>query len=116
MTENSETLVSQVVLIPNQLFEKIARQTSPCSSLVYENICQKSKFRGREENNFEFEFENDYIPDTDSVAEKTKIFEENIFDAATAVEVKEKEADELELDEGTKSNKNNLKDLFINEC
>ena len=73
--------------------------------LVYENIRQKSKFRGREENCFEFEFENDYIPDTDSVAEKAKIFEENVLDAA-AVEVKEKEADESELDEGTESMNN----------
>ena len=105
--------MSQVVLIPNKLFEKIARQTSPCSSLVYENICQKSKFRGREENNFEFEFENDYIPDTDSVAEKAKIFEENIFDAAAAVEVKEKEADELELDEGTKSMNKMIKKICL---
>ena len=104
--------MSQVVLCP-KMFEKIPRQTSPCSRLVYENIDQKSKFRGREENNFEFEFENDYIPDTDSVAEKAKIFEENIFDAAAAVEVKEKEADELELDEGTKSNENDLNYLFL---
>ena len=95
------------------MFEKIPRQTSPCSRLVYENIGQKSKFRGREENNFEFEFENDYIPDTDSVAEKTKIFEENIFDAAAAVEVKEKEADELELDEGTKSMNKMIKKICL---
>ena len=79
---------------------------SPCSILVYENIRQKSKFRGREENNFEFMFENDNFPDTNSVAKRSKIFEENVLDAAAAVEVKEKEADESELDEGTESMNN----------
>ena len=47
--------MSQVVLIP-KLVEKIARQTPPSSSLVYQNIRQKSKLREREENDFEFEF------------------------------------------------------------
>ena len=96
--------MSQVVLIPNKLFGKIARQTSPCSSLVYENICQKSKFRGREENNFEFEFENDNFPDTDSVVKEAKIFDESTAEPDAAVEVSGKEVDELELDEGNKSN------------
>ena len=96
--------MSQVVLIPNELFEKIARQTSPCSSLVYENICQKSKFRGREENNFEFEFENDNFPDTDSVVKEAKIFDGSTAEPDAAVEVSREEVDELELDEGNKSN------------
>ena len=96
--------------------EKIARQTSPCLSLVYQNIRQNPKFRGRDENDFEFMFENDHIPDTVSAAKKAKIFEENVLDAAAAVEVKEKEADESELDEGTKSMNNDLKDLFLNGC
>ena len=47
--------------------------------------------------------ENDYFPDTNGVVAKVKIFEENIIDAAAAVEVKEKEVDEPELDEGNKS-------------
>ena len=81
--------------------------------LVYENIRQESKFRGREENNFEFEFENDYIPDTDSVVKEAKIFDENTAEPDAAVEVSGKEVDELELVEGNKSNENNLNDLFI---
>ena len=72
--------------------------------LVYENIHQESKFMKREEKDLEFEFENNCFPDTNSVVKEAKILEENIADAATAVEVKEKEADELELDEGNKSN------------
>ena len=95
--------VSQVVPIP-KLAEKIVRQTRPCSSLLYENIRQKSKLRGRDENNFEIRFKNDHFPDTTSVAKKAKIFEENVLEAAAAV--KEKEADESELDEGTKSMNN----------
>ena len=43
-------------------------------------------------------FENDYFPDTNSVVEREKIFEENIKDAAAAVKVEEKEVDDLELD------------------
>ena len=80
--------MSQVVLLP-KLAEKIVRQTWPCSSLLYENIRQKSKLR-----------------DTTSVTKKAKIFEEYVLEAAVAVEVKEKEADESELDEGTKSMNN----------
>ena len=95
--------VSQVVPIP-KLAEKIVRQTRPCSSLLYENIRQKSKLRGRDENNFEIRFKNDHFPDTTSVAKKAKIFEEYVLEAAAAV--KEKEADESELDEGTKSMNN----------
>ena len=45
-----------------------------------------------------------------------KIFEEYVLEAAVAVEVKEKEADESELDEGTKSMNNDLKDLILNVC
>ena len=41
-----------------------------------------------------------------SVIKKAKIFEEYVLEAAVAVEVKEKEADESELDEGTKSMNN----------
>lgn len=76
---------------------------------VYENIRQKIKFIGREENNFGFELENDYIPDS-------KIFDENTAEPDAAVEVSGKEVDELELDEGNKSNENNLNDLFIKYC
>ena len=97
--------MSQVVLLP-KLAEKIVRQTPPCSSLLYENIRQKSKLRGRDENNFEIRFKNDHFPDTTSVTKKAKIFEEYVLEAAVAVEVKEKEADESELDEGTKSMNN----------
>ena len=68
---------------------------------VYENNRQKIKFIGREEN--------DYIPDS-------KIFDENTAEPDVAVEVSGKEVDELELDEGNKSNKNNLNDLFIKYC
>ena len=50
----------------------------------------------REEKDLEFVFENDYFPDTNSVVEREKIFEENIKDAAA--EVEEKEVDDLELD------------------
>ena len=50
--------------------------------------------------------EKDYFPDTDSVAKGAKVFDENIADPAAAVEVGGKE-DELELDEGNKSNENN---------
>ena len=100
--------MSQVVPIP-KLAEKIVRQTRPCSSLLYENIRQKSKLRGRDENNFEIRFKNDHFPDTTSVIKKAKIFEEYVLGAAVAVEVKEKES---ELDEGTKSMKNDLKDLL----
>ena len=107
--------MSQVVLIP-KLAEKIVRQTRPCSSLLYENIRQKSKLRGRDENNFEIRFKNDHFPDTTSVTKKAKIFEEYVLEAAVAVEVKEKEADESELDEGTKSMNNDLKDLLLNVC
>ena len=61
----------------------------------------ESKFRGREENNFEFVFENEYFPDTDGV----------VFDAAT-VDGGE-ESDEIEeLVEGNESMRNDLKDLF----
>ena len=83
---------------------------------VYENIRQKIKFTGREENNFGFEFENHYIPDTDSVVKEAKIFDENTAEPDAAVEVSGKEVDELELDEGNKSNENNLNDLFIKYC
>ena len=76
---------------------------------VYENIRQEIKFIGREENNFGFELENDYIPDS-------KIFDENTAEPDAAVEVSGKEVDELELDEGNKSNENNLNDLFIKYC
>ena len=92
--------MSQVVLLP-KLAEKIVRQTPPCSSLLYE-----SKLRERDENNFEVRFKNDHFPDTTSVTKKAKIFEEYVLEAAVAVEVKEKEADESELDEGTKSMNN----------
>ena len=52
----------------------------------------------REEKDLEFVFENDYFPDTNSVVEREKIFEENSKDAAAAVKVEEKEVDDLELD------------------
>ena len=52
------------------------------------------------------EIKNDHFPDTTSVTKKAKIFEEYVLEAAVAVEVKEKEADESELDEGTKSMNN----------
>ena len=94
--------VSQVVLIP-KLVEKIARQTPPSSSLVYQNIRQKAKLRDREENNFEFEFKNDNFPDTDSVVKEAKIFDESTAEPDAAVEASGKEVDELELDEGNKS-------------
>ena len=64
----------------------------------YENNCQQLKFLRREEKDLEFVFENDYFPDTNSVVEREKIFEENIKDAAAAVKVEEKEVDDLELD------------------
>ena len=64
----------------------------------YENNCQQLKFLRREEKDLEFVFENDYFPDTNSVVEKEKLFEENIKDAAAAVKVEEKEVDDLELD------------------
>ena len=102
--------MSQVVLLP-KLAEKIVQQTPPCSSLLYE-----SKVRERDENNFEIRFKNDHFPDTTSVTKKAKIFEEYVLEAAVAVEVKEKEADESELDEGTKSMNNDLKDLILNVC
>ena len=63
-----------------------------------QNIRQKLKFLRREEKDLEFVLENDYFPDTNGVVAKVKIFEENIIDAAAAVEVKEKEVDDLELD------------------
>ena len=94
--------MSQVVLIP-KLVVKIARQTPPCSSLVYQNIRQKSKPREREENNFEFEFKNDNFPDTDSVVKEAKILDESTAESDAAVEVNGNEVDELELDEGNKS-------------
>ena len=56
------------------------------------------KFLRREEKDLEFVFENDYFPDTNSVVEREKIFEENSKDAAAAVKVEEKEVDDLELD------------------
>ena len=52
----------------------------------------------REEKDLEFVFENDYFPDTNSVVEREKIFEENNKDAAAAVKVEEIEVDDLELD------------------
>ena len=52
----------------------------------------------REEKDLEFVFENDYFPDTNSVVEREKIFEENSKDAAADVKVEEKEVDDLELD------------------
>ena len=64
----------------------------------YENNCQELKFLRREEKDLEFVFENDYFPDTNSVVEREKIFEENSKDAAAAVKVEEKEVDDLELD------------------
>ena len=64
----------------------------------YENNCQQLKFLRREEKDLEFVFENDYFPDTNSVVEREKIFEENIKGAAAAVKVEEKEVDDLELD------------------
>ena len=64
----------------------------------YENNCQQLKFLRREEKDLEFVFENDYFPDTNSVVEREKIFEENSKDAAAAVKVEEKEVDDLELD------------------
>ena len=94
--------MSQVVLIP-KLFGKIARQTSPCSSLVYQKYSEESKFRGCEENNLEFVFENDNFPDTNSVVKEAKIFDENTAEPDATVEVSGKEVDELELDEGNKS-------------
>ena len=94
--------MSQVVLIPNELFEKIANVTVLKSSLW--KYLPKSKFRGREENNFEFEFENDNFPDTDSVVKEAKIFDESTAEPDAAVEVSREEVDELELDEGNKSN------------
>ena len=94
--------MSQVVLIP-KLVVKIARQTPPSSSLVYQNIRQKSKPREREENNFEFEFKNDNFPDTDSVVKEAKILDESTAESDAAVEVNGNEVDELELDEGNKS-------------
>ena len=56
----------------------------------YENNCQQLKFLRREEKDLEFVFENDYFPDTNSVVEREKIFEENSKDAAAAVKVEEK--------------------------
>ena len=73
------------------------------------------KWKKREAKNFKFVLEKDYFPDTDSVAKGAKIFDENIEDPAAAVEVGGKD-DDLELVEGNKSDKNNLKDLFLNEC
>ena len=64
----------------------------------YENNCQELKFLRCEEKDLEFVFENDYFPDTNSVVEREKIFEENSKDAAAAVKVEEKEVDDLELD------------------
>ena len=87
--------MSQVVLIP-KLLQKEARQNVYLFKSSYENNCQQLKFLRREEKDLEFVFENDYFPDTNSVVEREKIFEENIKDAAA--EVEEKEVDDLELD------------------
>ena len=84
------------------IIERIAANVSLFKS-TYQNIRQKLKFLRREEKNLGLVHENDYFPDTNGVVEKVKIFEENIKDAAAAVEVKEKEVDEPELDEGNKS-------------
>ena len=58
------------------------------------------------------------FPDTDSEATKgTGAFEEVTEDAAAVDDVEGKEVDEVdvraELDEGSKSNENDLNDLFI---
>ena len=56
------------------------------------------------------------FPDTDSAATKGKIFKETTEDAI-AVNEKGKEVDvRAELDEGNKSDGNNLNDLFIKHC
>ena len=61
-------------------------------------IFARNEIQRREENNFEFEFENDNFPDTDSVVD------ESTAEPDAAVEVSREEVDELELDEGNKSN------------
>ena len=67
-------------------------------------IFARNEIQRREENNFEFEFENDNFPDTDSVVKEAKIFDESTAEPDAAVEVSREEVDELELDEGNKSN------------
>ena len=54
------------------------------------------------------------FPDTDSAATEGKVFEEVTEDAAV-VDEKGREVDvRTELHEGSKSNENNLNDLFLN--
>ena len=65
--------------------------------------------------NYEFTFGD--FPDTDSTTTKgTGVFEEVTEDAAAIVDVVGKEVDEVDvrakLDEGSKSNENDLNDLF----
>ena len=57
------------------------------------------------------------FPDTDSAATEGEFFEEVTEDTAAVDDVEGKEVDEVdvraELDEGSKSNENDLNDLFI---
>ena len=57
------------------------------------------------------------FPDTNSAATEGKVFEEVTEDAAAVDDVEGKEVDEVdvraELDEGSKSNENDLNYLFL---
>ena len=56
------------------------------------------------------------FPDTDSAATEGNVLEETTEDTVAVVD-KGKEVDvRAELDEGSKSNESNLKDLFIEYC
>ena len=56
------------------------------------------------------------FPDTDSAATEGNVLEETTEDTVAVVD-KGKEVDvRAELDEGNKSNENNLNDLFIKYC
>ena len=65
--------------------------------------------------NYEFMFED--FPDTNSAATEGKVFEELTEDAAAVDDIEGKEVDEVdvraELDEGSKSNENDLNYLFL---
>ena len=98
----SKGVFRQSIIVTGRPYSQVITERSAANVYLfkssYENNCQELKFLRREEKDLEFVFENDYFPDTNSVVEREKIFEENIKDAAAAVKVEEKEADDLELD------------------
>ena len=106
--------MSQVVIDALLFKESSAAFVDPLKKNL-QNIQNDFEVRRNVKRNLEFMFED--FPDTDNAATRgIGVFEEVTEDAAAIEDVEGKEVDEVDvrakLDEGSKSNENDLNDLF----